>query len=607
MAAKETVKSPQKEVEAIVNRWLVEYYYSCLIELFKKDQYDDFCGVRCIVEGVLARPLQTTDVMPTKLRILQFLSRINEGEKLDLMFDTDQSATPLESALAILEVMNEENIVSTQDFKKVSTSLKEMIVGILIKNEEFDKAKEVLTNHFPKKMVGKKAIFTGLIRQKSKTHEVIEKLDYKQFRGEMVAFCERLCPTSVPFLQQAANRLVNERKEKEDDKASSITEQDEPGPSSPHPTNIIELVPCKHTIILKTRLEAAYLALSVGSDERTFAQLEEEVQRETNSECLSLNPSCSPERSSSQDSEQNQLFQRDSGSPMEGSPADQPPQVDSLSQPPAGSLSKTPEVTRNRRLPYNLARLVVEPDSQGSSQSTSALQDLQVELRTEEPSQSAASSNQENGNRASTSLAESSAEIVDYSPDEVHDRANRSQHSHSKTFKRISSDLEEEDIQDLSSPFKTPHKGPARDPQSKDQGKGSVIHIADTSLDSSPSLFPLHPIPQTSSTPQRDEGPASKKWKKLYHNAKESKETWSDEESYFNTKTKSKPQDVSTVSSSGQRKRMWTDVETQKLREGVKKFGEGNWSKIKDYFGFKERTNVQLKDRWRTMKKLHMV
>uniref|UniRef100_A0A671VAI4 Uncharacterized protein n=1 Tax=Sparus aurata TaxID=8175 RepID=A0A671VAI4_SPAAU len=51
----------------------------------------------------------------------------------------------------------------------------------------------------------------------------------------------------------------------------------------------------------------------------------------------------------------------------------------------------------------------------------------------------------------------------------------------------------------------------------------------------------------------------------------------------------------------------WTESETQKLKEGVRKFGEGNWSKIKSYYSFENRTNINLKDRWRTLKKSKMV
>lgn len=74
---------------------------------------------------------------------------------------------------------------------------------------------------------------------------------------------------------------------------------------------------------------------------------------------------------------------------------------------------------------------------------------------------------------------------------------------------------------------------------------------------------------------------------------------------YFTSKKRSL--DMSTISNSGQRKRKWTESETQKLKDGVKKFGEGNWSKIKAYYKFKDRTNVNLKDRWRTMKKSKIV
>ncbi|XP_034536450.1 telomeric repeat binding factor a isoform X2 [Notolabrus celidotus] len=606
MAANETVNSHQIEVESIVNRWLLDYYYCSLLELFTTDQYDDFCGIRSVVESVLVRPLQTTEIMPTKVRVMQFLSRIHEGEKLELSFESDESVTPLESALAILEIMSQENATSQQDFKKVKTSLKEMIVGIFIRNEDFDRAKQVLTKHFPKPMVGKKAIYTGLIRQKSKAHEVIEKIDFQKFKEEMLDFCRELCPLSVPFLLKAANRLIDERKLKEDDKAASAAEQDEAGPSTHVPVNIIQIVPGKQTIILKTSLEAVYKALS-ASDEKTFTQAEEEVERETQ-KSLSLHPSLSQKKRTNQDPEQTQLFQRNSGSPMEASPADQPPQADTAPQTQAGSLSKTPEVIRNRRLPYTLARLVVEPDSQGSILSTAASQDPQAGLMREEPQPSQpVTVSKKNCKRASTSLAESSSDDERDFPGEFHNKLTRSPARNSRNPRRIVSSSDE-DAQESSSPHRTPPKQQIRNSYSKDQGNTSEVCITDSSLDSSPNLFPLHRVPRTSSTPQRnDSSPSHSKWKQLYNNAKESKDTWSDEESYFNARRKNRMQNESPLSSSGARKKMWTDIETQKLKEGVQRFGEGNWSKIKAYYSFKERTNVQLKDRWRTMKKINLV
>lgn len=36
----------------------------------------------CFIAGIMARPLESTDDIAMKFRVLQFISRINEGENL---------------------------------------------------------------------------------------------------------------------------------------------------------------------------------------------------------------------------------------------------------------------------------------------------------------------------------------------------------------------------------------------------------------------------------------------------------------------------------------------------------------------------------------------
>ncbi|XP_047313102.1 uncharacterized protein LOC124916431 [Impatiens glandulifera] len=56
-------------------------------------------------------------------------------------------------------------------------------------------------------------------------------------------------------------------------------------------------------------------------------------------------------------------------------------------------------------------------------------------------------------------------------------------------------------------------------------------------------------------------------------------------------------------SSIRRRRKFWSNLEEDTLRDGVKKFGHGNWKSILEHYKdiFEERTEVDLKDKWRNM------
>ncbi|XP_074056560.1 telomeric repeat-binding factor 2 isoform X4 [Macrotis lagotis] len=85
-------------------------------------------------------------------------------------------------------------------------------------------------------------------------------------------------------------------------------------------------------------------------------------------------------------------------------------------------------------------------------------------------------------------------------------------------------------------------------------------------------------------------------------NGLEERDSWLEEEELFHVQGS----DGNNISVTGAKKQKWTVQESEWVKAGVKKYGEGNWAAISKNFPFVNRTAVMIKDRWRTMKKLGM-
>ncbi|KAM6250930.1 telomeric repeat-binding factor 2 isoform 4-T4 [Spheniscus humboldti] len=109
----------------------------------------------------------------------------------------------------------------------------------------------------------------------------------------------------------------------------------------------------------------------------------------------------------------------------------------------------------------------------------------------------------------------------------------------------------------------------------------------------------LHDQPVSTKSAKSFQG----RWNSLYDEEEEEKDSWSEEDELFSGAASFGTKRHNTTVF-GSKKQKWTMQESEWIKEGVKKFGEGRWKAICQKYPFQNRTAVMIKDRWRTMKKL---
>ncbi|KAM4613964.1 telomeric repeat-binding factor 2 isoform 2-T2 [Discoglossus pictus] len=418
-----------------------------------------------VIEVLIQRPLESTQPVTRKLRIMQCLSRVEEGEDPDCTFDKDGTETPLESALAILDVIQDEFQFDLELLRKNKQMLKEAAVVVCIKKEQYDKASSILRKYISNHSGTKKlrAELQEIIQEKNLRHPTVQNFSFFTIKQKIYQLFENYIDDITPFLLTAARKahqMENATKE------PTIIEQKSKQPSQSSPTDPPQ--PVRSEAVLDSTyslsvIKSKFKVLCQDPDPNsTFTELcETDYYRK-------LTPVASPTKKRP----------REGSSPRERSSASK------------SLCGRTVSVTLNR--------LVMEQDSQCEEWSENADTSQGKKQKTDSPPQKVL-------------LAQ----------------------SQNVTPKRK---------------------------------KNSMLNTSD--------------VPGE-------------------------QDSWSEEDDLFKTK-RSTDSSNSTSSNSGKRQK-WTAEETEWIRHGVKKYGEGNWSKICKRFPFQNRTSVMIKDRWRTMKKLGLV
>ncbi|XP_029060811.1 telomeric repeat-binding factor 2 isoform X2 [Monodon monoceros] len=330
----------EARLEEAVNRWVLKFYFHEALRAFRGSRYGDFRQIRDIMQALLVRPLGKEHTVSRLLRVMQCLSRIEEGENLDCSFDMEAELTPLESAINVLEMIKTEFTLTEAVVESSRKLVKEAAVIICIKNKEFEKASKILKKHMSKDPTTQKLRndLLNIIREKNLAHPVIQNFSYETFQQKMLRFLESHLDDAEPYLLTMAKKAL-----KSESSTSTTVKEDKQPPPEPvekplrEPARQLQNTP---TTIGIMALKAAFKTLSSAQDsEAAFSKLDQKDMVFPNKVCPS-SPALKNKRPRKDENE--------SSAPAEGE----------------GGSELQP---KNKRM--TISRLVLEEDSQSTEPS----------------------------------------------------------------------------------------------------------------------------------------------------------------------------------------------------------------------------------------------
>ncbi|KAM6409064.1 telomeric repeat-binding factor 2 [Rhynochetos jubatus] len=489
--------------EETVNVWILQFYFHQAMAAYRSGRNGDFCQLRDVMQALLVRPLEKEPMVAQMLRLMQLLTRIEEGENLDCTFDTESELTPLESAIGVLELIQKEFSVAEKTMETIQKMVKEAAVIVCIKNGEFDKASKIVKRHMGKehRSQKKRNELLTVIREKNFSHPIVRNFSYKIFQQNVFQFVKTYVDDSEPLLLTVMKKTLNSERAKEP-RCSSATPKSANGPKDQ----------AASSEPLASAKDAA------GAPEP--AEAAKDPEEAPNPEEGADDPTAAPE-------------------PMEGAtdPAATPEHI----------IAAANTLEEDDSEPMEISK---EPAAAASELPGVSLRDSErTKRRKEEENQD--------------------SEISD--PPAIPHK--------SKRLLTISKLVMEQDSQHSESS------------ESPDSSQEPVVSSASRPVQK------LHDQPVSTKSTKSFQG----RWNSSF--GEEEKDSWSEEDEIFSdAPSYGTNSHNSTVF--GSKKQKWTIQESEWIKEGVKKFGEGRWKAICQKYPFQNRTSVMIKDRWRTMKKL---
>ncbi|XP_040185535.1 telomeric repeat-binding factor 2 isoform X1 [Rana temporaria] len=201
-------------LEPVVNQWVLDYFFHLAVLAFRSGRHDEFTELRDVVSVLIQRPFRTMEKNTQVLRIMQCFSRIEEGDDPDCVFDQDSNETPLESALEVLNLADNEMTLDKEAMKSNLLMLKEAAVVACIKKKQFSKASNIMKKCISNSNETKKlrAELQYIISKKNSHHPMIANFSLttiKQKTYEMFEERIKQIPCFLMTLAQKDNSEVN--------------------------------------------------------------------------------------------------------------------------------------------------------------------------------------------------------------------------------------------------------------------------------------------------------------------------------------------------------------------------------------------------------------
>ncbi|KAM7040085.1 telomeric repeat-binding factor 2 isoform 4-T4 [Acridotheres tristis] len=528
--------------EKTMNGWVLQFYFHRAIEAYRSGRNRDFRQFRDIMQALLVRPLNREPEMAQMLRIMQLLSRVEEGENLDCTFDKESELTPLESAMLVLDFIREEFSVADKTMEAVQKMVKEAAVVVCIRNKEFEKASNIVKKHMGKEPRNQKKRneWLAVIREKNPSHPKVKNFSYENFQQSIFEFLKGYMDDSEPALLTLLKKTLNAERV---DKAKSSLETSEFADGLKDQAAAPEAL---------GRAEGPARAPEALGRAEGSARAPEALGR-------AESPARAPEPAGATED----LEGAASPAQRAAGPTAAPEIMEEASGPAATMESM--EVTDPAATPEHLTAayeiLKGTSESMEKAKEPAAATPELPRVSTREPERTKRRREEEN----QTSETSEPPEI----PCNV------------KNLFSISNLIV--DLDGSSS-------------KSSECPDSSQEHVVSSASKPAPKL-PDEPLSAQS------EKSIQGRWNSSC--GTEEKDSWSDEDELFANAAALEKSNVSKNSSS--KKQKWTMQESEWIKEGVQKYGEGRWKAICLKYPFQNRTSVMIKDRWRTMKKLGML